>query len=99
MNIKTFLQLSKKDVKIAGGKGASLGEMSKARVNVPPGFVVLAGAFDKFIQETKIKTGIESILKKINPKDINSTDKASSEIRKLILEEKMPENLQKEISG
>ncbi len=99
MNIKTFLQLSKKDVKIAGGKGASLGEMSKAGVNVPPGFVVLAGAFDKFIQETKIKAGIQLILKKVNPKDISSIDKASSEIRKLILEEKMPENLQKEISG
>jgi pyruvate,water dikinase len=99
MNIKTFLQLSKNDVKIAGGKGASLGEMSKAGVSVPPGFVVLAGAFDKFVQETKIKAGIESILKKVNPKDINSIDKASSEIRKLILEEKMPENLQKEISG
>lgn len=97
MRIKTFGQLSKKSVFEAGGKGASLGEMTKAGLPVPPGFVVLASAFDRFIEETEIDADIEAILKKVNHKDVNSVDKASAEIRDLVLEEKMPADLQKDI--
>jgi pyruvate,water dikinase len=97
MFIKTFRQLSKKDVGIAGGKGASLGEMTKAGMPVPPGFVVLSGAFDRFLEETEIEADIEALLKKVNHKDVNSVDKASAEIRDLIMEEKVPEDLQREI--
>jgi len=59
--IKTFKELTKKDVGIAGGKGASLGEMTNLRqssggqaisVLVPPGFVILAPAFDRFLIES-----------------------------------------------
>lgn len=97
MFTKNFKQLTKKDVNIAGGKGASLGEMTKAGMQVPPGFVVLANAFDQFIKETEIEADIEAILKKVNHKDVNSVDKASAEIRRMILDEKMPADLQKEI--
>ncbi len=52
--ILPFNKLSKKDTKIAGGKGASLGEISKSGFLVPPGFVILATAFDRFLEETDI---------------------------------------------
>ncbi len=97
MHIKTFGQISKKDVDIAGGKGASLGEMTKAGLPVPQGFVVVAGAFDRFLEETEIEADIEALLKKVNHKDVNSVDKASAEIRRMILDEVIPEDLQKEI--
>lgn len=97
MHIKTFSQISKKDVGIAGGKGASLGEMTKAGLPVPPGFVVLADAFDRFLEETEIDADIEALLKKVNHKDVNSVDKASAEIRDLIMDEKVPVDLQGEI--
>ena len=64
--IRTFSKLDKTSVAIAGGKGASLGEMTKAGMPVPPGFVVLASAFDRFIQEREIDADIEAILKKTN---------------------------------
>lgn len=51
--IKFFRDISKDDVLIAGGKGASLGEMSRAGLAVPPGFVVLAGAFEKLAELCK----------------------------------------------
>ncbi len=97
MFIKTFKQLSKKDVAIAGGKGASLGEMTGAGMSVPPGFVVLASAFDQFLKETDLDAEIESVQKKVNHKDINSVDKASAEIRRMILDVDMPKDLQKGI--
>jgi phosphoenolpyruvate synthase/pyruvate phosphate dikinase len=56
-----FSKISKKDTKIAGGKGASLGEMARAGFSVPPGFVVLASAFEKFLAETDINVEIEAM--------------------------------------
>ena len=50
--IKNFSELGKGDVGIAGGKGASLGEMTGAGILVPLGFVILSPAFEKFLEET-----------------------------------------------
>ena len=97
MFIKIFKQLTKKDVNIAGGKGASLGEMLNVKIPVPPGFVILAGAFDRFLEEVDLTQEIESQLKKVNYNDINSVDRASNVIRDLIHDAKMPKDLEKEI--
>jgi len=99
MYIKNFKQLSKKDVNIAGGKGASLGEMTKAGISVPPGFVVLASAFDRFLEETDINVEIDAELAKVNYEDVNSVDKTSMIIRDLIHDAKMPEDLAEEIQS
>jgi pyruvate,water dikinase len=40
-----FDTLSREDVPLAGGKGANLGEMTRAGLPVPPGFVVRASSF------------------------------------------------------
>lgn len=99
MFIKNFSQINKNDAGIAGGKGASLGEMTKAGLKVPPGFVVLAAAFDRFLEETDLFQELESILKKINYHDVNSVDGASSKIRALISGAVMPADLAKEIKA
>jgi len=93
MFIKSFSQLTKKSVGEAGGKGASLGEMTNAKIPVPPGFVVLASAFDRFLIETDLTQELESQLKKVNYQDINSVDGASAIIRALIMKAKMPQDL------
>ena len=90
-------KITKKDIAIAGGKGASLGEMTKSKIPVPLGFVVLANAFDKFLEETDLGVEIDAKLKKINHKDINSVDRASNEIRDLINDVTFPKDIAKEI--
>ena len=97
MHIKTFKQLTKKDVFSAGGKGASLGEMTKAGFSVPLGFVVLASAFERFLAETDINIEIDAMWDRINIEDIESVEENSEIIRALILKEKMPEDISKEI--
>lgn len=106
MFTKPFKQISKKDVGIAGGKGASLGEMTRVGMPVPNGFVVLASAFDKFLQEAKnfgskkqrdLNVAILAELDKVNYSDINSVDRASNIIRGLIFDAPMPQGIQKEI--
>ncbi|PIR97403.1 MAG: hypothetical protein COT91_01580 [Candidatus Doudnabacteria bacterium CG10_big_fil_rev_8_21_14_0_10_41_10] len=95
--IKTFKQLNKKSVGEAGGKGASLGEMTNAKIPVPPGFVILASAFDRFLDETDLGTDIDVQLKKVIYKDINSVDRYSNVIRDLIADVKFPTDLGEEI--
>lgn len=95
--IKKFNELTKKDTAIAGGKGASLGEMTKVGIPVPPGFVVSACAFEKFLEESDLGVKIEAILQKVKPNDINSVEKASEKIRDLIRDEKFPKDIAEEI--
>lgn len=85
------------DVSIAGGKGASLGEMTKVKIPVPNGFVVLSNAFDRFIEETNLKTEIEAALDKVNTEAMHTVELASEKIQALILGEEMPEDLKQEI--
>jgi len=96
MFTKTFKNISKKDICIAGGKGASLGEMTQAKIPVPPGFIILVEAFDKFLREADLAVEIASQVKQMNCKDINSIDKASNVIRDLIHDALMPQDLEKE---
>lgn len=98
MNIKNFKQISKSDVNVAGGKGASLGEMTQANIPVPPGFVILASAFDQFLAETDLTQEVEAQLDKINYEDVASVDRASRVIHELILAAKFPEDLEKEVT-
>ncbi len=70
--IKVFEELNKNDVSLAGGKGASLGEMTKVGLPVPPGFVILSTTFDKFLQETDLNVEIDSILHSVNHKEVRT---------------------------
>jgi pyruvate,water dikinase len=94
MFTKLFKNISKKDVCVAGGKGASLGEMTQAKIPVPPGFIILVEAFDKFLEETDLVVEIASQIKAMNFQDINSVDRASNVIRDLISDVQVPEDLQ-----
>lgn len=47
MYIKKLSEITKGDINLVGGKGASLGEMVKAGIPVPPGFVITTEAFQK----------------------------------------------------
>lgn len=94
---KLFKDLTKSDAGIAGGKGASLGEMTRVEIPVPPGFVVLAQAFEQFCEETDLDVEIDAILQKVNHKEIHTVENASEKIKALILAEKMPVDIGKEI--
>jgi len=93
-----FSKLSKKNVPQAGGKGANLGELTKLKVPVPPGFVVAADAFDRFLEETDINVEIDAGLDSLNHNDLSSVDHFSDVIRSLIDKAKFPDDLKKAIT-
>lgn len=94
---KSFNKISKNDVDIAGGKGASLGEMINNDIPVPFGFVVLSSTFDKFLEITNINIEIDNIVNKIKHSEDCAIENASKIIQSLILKAKIPSEVAKEI--
>ena len=96
--IRDFKKISKSSASIAGGKGASLGEMTRARIPVPPGYVVLSAAFEKFLENSDLNVEIDSILHAVNHKEMRTVENASEKIKDLILKAKMPKDIKEEIT-
>src|SRR5260221_3722998 len=94
---RNFTKLNKTNADLAGGKGASLGEMTRAGIPVPPGFVILADSFEYFIKETDLVQEIDSILHSVNHKEIHTVDTASDKIKGLILNARMPQAIAEDI--
>lgn len=96
-NVLWLSDLSKESGSLAGGKGANLGEMYNSGFPVPQAFVVTTKAFFHFLKEAGIEEKIKEILNSI---DVDNTDKLaerSEEIRKIVMESKFPEDLEKTI--
>ena len=93
MYVVKFEDLDKSDIGIAGGKGANLGELTQAGIPVPPGFVVTAQAYEKFMDEAGINDKVMGILEKTDINDTKALQAASEEIKKIITEAPIPEDL------
>ncbi|MBU1202158.1 MAG: hypothetical protein KJ583_05240 [Nanoarchaeota archaeon] len=94
---KELSSLDKKSVLLAGGKGASLGEMISAGISVPPGFVILSTAFERFLKETRLIVEIDAALDKVNHEEVHTVEKASESIKALIMNADMSKDIKEEI--
>ena len=92
-----FKDINKNDIPLVGGKGANLGEMVKAGIPVPDGFVVTAKAYFDFINSTSIKKKIMTELSGLDVDDSDKLMEASEKIKTAILQADMPKELTEEI--
>lgn len=88
-----FASLGRSDASLAGGKGASLGEMTQAGIPVPPGFVILTDAFERFLAEADVIQEIESELNDVDQSQIHTVERASERIQARILDADLPEEI------
>jgi pyruvate, water dikinase len=90
-----FKDLPPKSSAIAGGKGASLGDIARAGLPVPPGFVVSAEGFRTFLESTG---GVQVILNSMNGLDVHAETqlaRAAENIRAFIFSKSLPDELEK----
>lgn len=83
-------QIGRGDLRIAGGKGANLGEMIKIGIPVPAGFAVTTASFDLLMQMHDLGDKIRLIVSSINVEDTAKLLDASKEIKAMILSYEMP---------
>ncbi len=94
---RNFKYLNRTHADLAGGKGASLGEMTQAGIPVPPGFVVLSESFEQFLRETDLNVEIDSILHTVKHQEIHTVEGASEKIQILIKAATMPADIATDI--
>ena len=93
-----FRNIGRGDVATAGGKGANLGEMTRAGIPVPPGFVVTTAAYRRFLVETGLERALAERLKALDVDDGGTLDLISAECRRAIETAEMPRALKREIA-
>src|SRR3989338_5804661 len=90
-----FSELTKKDVSLAGGKGANLGTLYNLKLPVPPGFVVSAQAYKYFLEKTGIQKKILSIVNNLDVENNEKLQESSRDIQEIILDAQMPQEIKK----
>ena len=95
--IAWFSELGKKDIALAGGKGANLGEMTQAGIPVPPGFVVTSNAYFTFLKEAKLEKELRRLLEPLDIEDSGKLNETSTKIKEKISNAPMPREIAHEI--
>ncbi len=88
-----FNEVDKHDVGLVGGKGANLGEMTQAKFPIPYGFIVTANAYFLFIQKNKLDKKIKQLLGTLDYNNSKQLEQVSKQIRKMIIESPMPQQI------
>ena len=83
--IKQFSELGSSDIDQAGGKAANLGELTRAGLPVPPGFVVVTAAYRDYVAEHQLEERITALAAPSD--DPAGYDDASAQIRALFVDE------------
>ncbi len=97
MPVLWLADVDKNDIPLVGGKGANLGELLRAEIPVPDGFVVDARTFREFLEKTKIKDEVYSLLEGLDVEDTDKLEEVSRKIREIIEKTPMPEEIEREI--
>jgi pyruvate,water dikinase len=88
--IRRFAEVGATDVDTAGGKGANLGELTRAGLPVPPGFVLTTAAYDAFVAANGLATTIAGIAGRPADDDTAAFEAAATEIGGLFRAGKVP---------
>ncbi|MBU3926182.1 MAG: PEP/pyruvate-binding domain-containing protein, partial [Bacteroidetes bacterium] len=80
-----------------GGKGANLGELTRAGFRTPPAFSIKSKAFDSFLEANNLNGPISVIALSIDYKQMSDVEQKSAQIRKMISSAVLPENIAAEI--
>ena len=82
-----------KDKALLGGKGANLAEMAALGLPVPPGFVVLVEAYQRFIDQDDLAARIAALADTVDVDDPAQLRTASEALQRLIREGPMPDEV------
>ena len=88
-----FSEISASDLPLVGGKGANLGEMSRANFPVPPGFCVTTAAFRDFIATCPQMADFYLALAALPAEDLVATRKIGEQIRQTLHNQPIPDEV------
>ncbi len=94
-----FDALSKTSTPVAGGKGANLGEMTRAGLPVPPGFVITAHAFVSALEAAGIRDRLAKLFADADADAADALAATSKGMQELVRAMEIPPALRTAIVG
>jgi pyruvate, water dikinase len=95
--ISWFRDIGLGDRPRVGGKGGSLGELQRAAINVPPGFVVRTEAFAAVIDALERHSPLRARIEALAADDLQEVGAVSRDLRGRVEDAPLPDDLKLEI--
>ncbi len=95
--ITWFEEVTKVDIPSVGGKGANLGEMTRAKIPVPPGFIVTVNAYNTFLKKADIISEISTLLEPLDPNNSKQLRKIAADVKNVIMGSTIPPEIANQI--
>lgn len=96
-NIAWFADIGLSDRPTVGGKGGSLGEMTRASIPVPPGFVVRTAAFERFLGALEKKERIRPKVEALGSDQLDQITALSKHLRARLESAALPDDINSEL--
>jgi pyruvate,water dikinase len=88
-----FADLGLADRPQVGGKGGSLGELARAGIAVPPGFVVKTAAFERFVEAAEKEAPVRALIESVDADNLTAVTALSQQLRARIEAAPLPQEL------
>jgi pyruvate, water dikinase len=98
-NVSWFADITLNDRPTVGGKGGSLGELTRAGIAVPPGFVVRTAAFESFLGALEKEEPIRSQVEALGNDELERITSLSERLRARLEGAPLPDDISAEILG
>jgi pyruvate, water dikinase len=98
-HIAWFGEIGLGDREEVGGKGGSLGELTRAGIDVPPGFIVRTGAFERFLESLERAAPVRAAVSALDCDDLDAVRSCSDALRERIEAAQLPADLRDELSA
>ena len=92
-----FAEVDKHDIAKVGGKGANLGEMTKAKIPVPNGFIITSDAYYHFLTENKLSEKLQTVLADLDVSDSKKLESAAQKAQKIVETAPIPKEISDQI--
>jgi pyruvate,water dikinase len=96
-NVSWFADIALNDRHTVGGKGGSLGELTRAGIPVPPGFVVRTAAFERFLGVLEKQEPIRAQVEGLGAHELEKITAFSGRTRAQLEKAALPDDVQAEI--
>ncbi|MCP5145883.1 MAG: PEP/pyruvate-binding domain-containing protein [Gammaproteobacteria bacterium] len=96
-HISWFADIGLQDRPTVGGKGGSLGELTRAGIAVPPGFVVRTAAFETFLAALEARAPVRARVESLAHDDLQAITELSNEMRERVEKEPLPAAVEQDL--
>jgi pyruvate, water dikinase len=92
-----FADIGLADRPTVGGKGGSLGELTRAAIPVPAGFVVRTASFERCICGLEAQAPVASVVESLVADDLAGITRASGQLRQRVEAARLPDEIRSAI--